>query len=69
MIAAEPAFTRHIQRYEQHHALEPPPGAGSADDTEFDGLVLQWFDSYEGFLGFLHRHRVDLRIAGGYRIS
>jgi hypothetical protein len=45
MIAAEPAFRKHIKRYEQHH--------GTDGDAPYDGLVLQWFDDYEGFLGFL----------------
>jgi hypothetical protein len=45
MIADEPAFRKHIKRYEQHHSVDA--------DQPYDGLVLQWFDDYDGFLGFL----------------
>jgi hypothetical protein len=49
MIAAEPAFTRFIRRYEQHHRV---PADYRRGDT-FDGMALQWFDSYADFLAML----------------
>ncbi len=49
MIAEEPVFARHIRRYEQHHRV--PADYRSGDD--FDGMVLQWFDSYADFLALL----------------
>ena len=47
MIADEPVFARYIRRYEQHHRV---PADYRNGDT-FDGMVLQWFDSYADFLG------------------
>ena len=49
MIAAEPVFARFIRRYEQHHRV---PADYRNGDT-FDGMVLQWFDSYGDFLALL----------------
>jgi hypothetical protein len=49
MIAEEPAFARHIRRYEQHHRV----AADYRNDDRFDGMVLQWFDSYRDFLALL----------------
>jgi hypothetical protein len=49
MIAEEPAFRRYIRRYEQHHRVVADYRTG---DT-FDGMVLQWFDSYDDFLALL----------------
>jgi hypothetical protein len=49
MIAAEPVFARFIRRYEQHHRVPADYGNG---DT-FDGMVLQWFDSYADFIALL----------------
>ena len=51
MIAGEPAFRQHIKRYEQHHAIATNVESG------YDGIVFQWFDDYEGFLGFLREPR------------
>ena len=49
MIAAEPAFRRLIKRYEQHHRALPDYRNG---DT-FDGMALQWFDSFSDFLALV----------------
>jgi hypothetical protein len=49
MIADEPAFQRYIRRYEQHHRVHADYRTG---DT-FDGMVLQWFDSYADFTALL----------------
>jgi hypothetical protein len=49
MIADEPAFHRYIRRYEQHHRV---PADYRTGDT-FDGMVLQWFDSYADFVALL----------------
>jgi hypothetical protein len=49
MIAEEPAFGRFIRRYEQHHRV---PADYRNGDT-FDGMVLQWFDSYGDFVAML----------------
>lgn len=46
MIAAEPVFSQLIRRYEQHHRVPADYGTG---DT-FDGMALQWFDSYRAFI-------------------
>jgi hypothetical protein len=49
MIADEPAFGRYIRRYEQHHRV---PADYRTGDT-FDGMVLQWFDTYADFVALL----------------
>jgi hypothetical protein len=49
MIADEPAFRRFIKRYEQHHRATPDYRNG---DT-FDGVALQWFDSFSDFLALI----------------
>lgn len=49
MIAEEPAFRPFIKRYEQHHRSLADYRTG---DT-FDGLAVQWFDSYRDFLALL----------------
>ena len=49
MIAEEPVFHRYIRRYEQHHRVAADYRTG---DT-FDGMVLQWFDSYADFVALL----------------
>ena len=49
MIAEEPAFRQHIRRYEQHHRVP----ADYRNDDAFDGMVLQWFDSYSDFVALL----------------
>jgi hypothetical protein len=49
MIADEPVFHRFIRRYEQHHRVLADYRTG---DT-FDGMAVQWFDSYRDFLGLI----------------
>ncbi len=49
MIAAEPVFARYIRRYEQHHRV---PADYRNGDT-FDGLAVQWFDSYRDFIALI----------------
>jgi EthD domain len=49
MIAEEPVFARYIRRYEQHHRV---PADYRNGDT-YDGMVLQWFDSFSDFLAML----------------
>ncbi|MEY2455265.1 MAG: hypothetical protein QOH64_2359 [Acidimicrobiaceae bacterium] len=49
MIAGEPSFARHIQRYEQHHRVE----ADYRNGDTFDGMALQWFDRYADFIAFI----------------
>lgn len=49
MIADEPVFHRFIRRYEQHHRVLADYQTG---DT-FDGMAVQWFDSYRDFIGLI----------------
>lgn len=49
LIAEEPAFRAVIRRYEQHHRA---PADYRNGDT-FDGVAVQDFDDYDGFLAFL----------------
>lgn len=49
MIADEPVFRRYIRRYEQHHRAVADYRNGDA----WDGLALQWFDSFADFLALL----------------
>jgi hypothetical protein len=49
MIAGEPVFRRFIKRYEQHHRAVRDYRNG---DT-FDGLAMQWFDSFSDFLALI----------------
>jgi len=49
MIADEPSFRGVIRRYEQHHRA---PADYRNGDT-FDGVAVQDFDDYAGFLAFL----------------
>ena len=49
MIADEPVFARYIRRYEQHHRV---PADYRNGDT-FDGMVLQWFETYADFVALL----------------
>jgi hypothetical protein len=49
MIAEEPAFRQYIRRYEQHHRAVADYRTG---DT-YDGLALQWFDSYADFIAMV----------------
>ena len=49
LIANTPALARHIVRYEQHHRVAADYRSGG----DFDGVVLQWFESFAAFLAFL----------------
>jgi len=49
MIANEPAFRPYIRRYEQNHRVPTDYRNG---DT-YDGMALQWFDSYHDFIAML----------------
>jgi hypothetical protein len=49
MIAEEPAFRRYIRRYEQHHRAV----ADYRNGDTFDGLALQWFDSFSDFMALI----------------
>jgi len=49
MIAAEPVFHRYIRRYEQHHRVP----ADYRNHDRYDGVAVQWFDSYHDFIGLL----------------
>lgn len=50
LIAGTPSLARHIVRYEQHALADVPPWAGTAG---YDGVAVQWFRSFQGFLDFL----------------
>ena len=57
MIADEPAFRTHIRRYEQHHRTledyrKPLLGDGP-DRAQYDGVAVQWFDSFKDFLALI----------------
>ena len=49
MIAEEPVFAQFVQRYEQHHRVLADYRTG---DT-YDGMAVQWFDSYRDFLALI----------------
>lgn len=53
MIAEEPAFARYIRRYEQHHRVAADYDGALYQGEEFDGLAVQWFDSFGDFLAML----------------
>jgi hypothetical protein len=53
MIAAEPVFHRYIRRYEQHHRLAADYSAPIYQGDEYDGVAVQWFDSFTDFLAML----------------
>lgn len=50
LIAGEPTLARHILRYEQHVRHRPDALSGNEG---IDGVAVQWFDSIEGFVGFM----------------
>ena len=50
IIRDTPALARHVVRYEQNHRLLSDYERG---DPEFDGVAIQWYASYEEFLGFI----------------
>ena len=49
VIAEEPGFRRMVRRYEQHHRAIVDYRNG---DT-FDGVAIQHYDDFDGFLAFL----------------
>jgi len=49
MIGEEPVFRRYIRRYEQHHRAE----ADYRNGDTFDGVAMQWFDSFDDFVALL----------------
>ena len=49
LIAETPGLAQHIARYEQHHRVPADYRSGG----DFDGLALQWFESYDAFRAFL----------------
>jgi hypothetical protein len=53
MIADEPAFARYVRRYEQHHRVPADYGTPLYAGDEYDGLALQWFDSFKDFMAML----------------
>lgn len=51
MIAEEPVFRRYIKRYEQHHRVPADyRNATTPDGRTYDGLAVQWFESYRDFI-------------------
>jgi EthD domain len=46
MVATNPAADGHLLRYEQNHRK---PRDYDRTDTPYDGAVIQWYDSLEGF--------------------
>jgi hypothetical protein len=48
-IASEPAFRRFIRRYEQHHRVPADYRTGGT----FDGLAVQWYDTYADFVAMV----------------
>jgi hypothetical protein len=53
MIADEPVFARYVKRYEQHHRVLPDYASPIYRGEEFDGVAMQWFDSFADFLAML----------------
>jgi EthD domain len=58
MIADEPAFRAMIRRYEQHHRNRVDYRNG---DT-FDGVAVQDFDDYAGFLAFIQSPEYEAKV-------
>jgi len=50
LIRDTPALAQHIVRYEQHPRHRQESLSGSAG---VDGVAVQWFDSMDGFVGFI----------------
>jgi uncharacterized protein (TIGR02118 family) len=50
LIRDTPALARHIVRYEQHPRHRPDALSGNEG---LDGVAVQWFDSIDGFAGFI----------------
>lgn len=53
MIAEEPAFRAFIRRYEQHHRVPADYGSPLYQGEEFDGMAVQWFESFGDFMAML----------------
>jgi hypothetical protein len=53
MIADEPVFARYVRRYEQHHRVPADYASPLYAGDEFDGLAVQWFDSFKDFMAML----------------
>lgn len=50
LIRDTPGLAQHIVRYEQHPRHRPDALSGSKG---IDGVAVQWFESIEGFVGFI----------------
>lgn len=50
LIAANPAARVHLLRYEQNHRK---PRDYERADVPYDGVAIQWYDSWDGFLEML----------------
>lgn len=50
LIRETPELAKHIVRYEQHPRHRPEALSGS---DGVDGVAVQWFDSMDGFVGFI----------------
>jgi len=53
MIADEPAFRAFIRRYEQHHRVLEDYRNAVAPGADFDGMAVQWFDSFRDFMALV----------------
>jgi hypothetical protein len=53
MIADEPVFARYVRRYEQHHRVPADYGGPLYAGAEYDGMAVQWFDSFKDFMAML----------------
>ena len=53
MIADEPVFSEYVRRYEQHHRVPADYGSPLYAGDEFDGIAVQWFDSFSSFMAML----------------
>ena len=53
MIADEPVFAEYVRRYEQHHRVPADYGSPLYAGEEFDGMAVQWFDSFKDFMAML----------------
>jgi hypothetical protein len=58
MIADEPAFRSMIRRYEQHHRN----AHDYRNDDRFDGVAVQDFDDYDGFLAFIRSPEYQAKV-------
>ena len=53
MIGDEPVFRQYVRRYEQHHRVPADYGGPLYAGEEFDGIAVQWFDSFKDFMAML----------------